>query len=100
MLYGGAYLVIAICFGIAGGLIGRTKGSSFWLWFLISGAVPIFGLLAAVFYRDEHAQERRACPGCGRLLPIHDTKCMRCGAELYYPEDPQEIVAPRRAAGG
>ena len=32
-----AYVVIAICFGLAGGIVGKIKGSSFFLWFLISG---------------------------------------------------------------
>ena len=42
-----AYIAIAVCFGIAGGIVGRIKGSSFTLWFLISAVVPIFGLMAA-----------------------------------------------------
>jgi len=96
---GGAYVFIAICFGIGGGIIGKAKGSSFWLWFLIAGAVPIFGLLAAVFYRNEDAEERRACPGCGRVVYLHDTKCMRCGAELYYPESDEEIIPPVLQSG-
>ena len=29
------YVVIAVCFGVAGGLVGKIKGSSFFLWFLI-----------------------------------------------------------------
>ena len=40
-------IVIMFFFGLAGGIVGRTKGSSFFLWFLISGAIPFFGLLAA-----------------------------------------------------
>jgi hypothetical protein len=95
VLAGGAYVIIAVAFGIGGGIIGRAKGSSFWVWFMISGVVPIFGLLAAICYRDERRQERRACPGCGRILYVHDTKCMRCGAELYFPEDPAEILPPK-----
>ena len=43
-----AYVIIALCFGMAGGIVGRVKGSSFVLWFLISFAVPVFGLLAAL----------------------------------------------------
>ena len=39
-----AYLVIALCFALAGGIVGRIKGSSFFLWFLISGLVPVIGL--------------------------------------------------------
>ncbi len=99
MLAGGAYVIIAISFGIGGGIVGKAKGSSFWLWFLISGAVPIFGMMAAVLYRNENAQERRACPGCGKVVYLHDTKCMRCGAELYYPESEDEIIPPVLSAG-
>ena len=32
------YVVIALFFGLAGGIVGRLKGSSFFLWFLICGA--------------------------------------------------------------
>lgn len=95
---GGAYVVIAVCFGIGGGIIGKSKGSSFWVWFMISGAIPIFGVLAAIFYRDERREERRACPGCGRVVYLHDTKCMRCGTELYYPQSPEEILPPELPA--
>lgn len=85
---GYAYVVIAICFGIAGGIIGRVKGSSFLLWFLISGAVPFFGLFAAIAYRSERNEPRRICPGCGRVRMAYDAVCTRCGTELEYPEEP------------
>ncbi len=90
-MQGGAYVFIALCFGLAGGIIGRLKGSSFFLWFLIAGLVPFFGLLAAVFYRNEHTVERRACPGCGKVVYIHEALCTRCGTELSYPESDEEI---------
>lgn len=80
------YVVIAVCFGIAGGIVGRLKGSSFLLWFLISGAVPIFGLLAALAYRFERDELRRKCPRCGKVVKIYDALCMRCGTELELPE--------------
>ena len=86
-----AYVIIAVCFGLAGGIVGKIKGSSFLLWFLISGAVPFFGLLAAIAYRFERDELRRACPSCGRVTKIYDTLCMRCGAELDFPERP---IAP------
>ena len=57
---GTQYVVIAICFGLAGGIVGKIKGSSFWLWFLISAAVPVLGLLAAIAYRFERDELRRA----------------------------------------
>jgi DNA-directed RNA polymerase subunit RPC12/RpoP len=80
------YVVIAIAFGIAGGIVGRVKGSSFLLWFLISGAVPIIGLMAAIAYRSERNELRRKCPRCGKIVKLYDALCMRCGAELDLPE--------------
>ena len=83
---GASYVVICIGFGLAGGLIGRMKGSSFWMWLLISALVPVFGLLAAVFYRWEDRELRRRCPECGRVVKIYDAICTRCGTELEFPE--------------
>jgi peptidoglycan/LPS O-acetylase OafA/YrhL len=81
-----AYIVIAFCFGLAGGIVGRIKGSSFALWFLISAVVPVFGLLAAIAYRFEREELRRRCPKCGRVTKIYDALCTRCGEELEFPE--------------
>jgi hypothetical protein len=81
-----AYVIIALFFGLAGGVIGRIKGSSFLLWFLISGLVPFLGLLAAIAYRFERDELRRECPGCGRVTKIYDALCTRCGTELDFPE--------------
>ena len=80
-----AYVIIAVCFGLAGGAVGRIKGSSFVLWFLISGAVPFLGLMAAIAYRFERDELRRECPNCGRVTKIYDAVCMGCGAELEFP---------------
>jgi hypothetical protein len=80
------YAVIAIGFGISGGLVGRLKGSSFLLWFLISAVVPFIGALAAIVYRSERDELRRECPGCGRVTKIYDALCTRCGTELEFPD--------------
>ncbi len=81
-----AYVIIALCFGIWGGIVGKLKGSSFFLWFLISGAIPVFGLLAAIAYRFESDELRRACPECGKVTKIYDAVCTRCGHDLEFPE--------------
>ncbi len=91
---GGGLLVIMFFFGVAGGIIGRMKGSSFALWFLISALVPFVGLLTAVCYRFENQELRRQCPACGRVVMLHDAVCVRCGAELEFPE---VAVAPEAA---
>lgn len=79
-------LVILFFFGLAGGIVGRIKGSSFFLWFLISGLIPFFGLLAAICYRFENQELRRQCPGCGKVVKLHDAICTSCGTELEFPD--------------
>ncbi|MDQ6745225.1 MAG: TFIIB-type zinc ribbon-containing protein [Actinomycetota bacterium] len=91
---GGGLLVIMFFFGLAGGIVGRMKGSSFALWFLISALVPFLGLLTAVCYRFENQELRRQCPECGRVVMLYDAVCVRCGAELEFPE---VAVAPEAA---
>jgi hypothetical protein len=81
-----AYVVIALCFGLAGGIVGKIKGSSFFLWFLISAVIPVLGLMTAIAYRFEREELRRECPRCGRVTKIYDALCTRCGAELEYPD--------------
>jgi hypothetical protein len=87
------YIVIATSFAVAGGLVGRLKGSSFWLWFLISGAIPVIGLVTALLYRYETDEPRRHCPDCGHLCMLHDAVCTRCGCELEFPDE-SEILMP------
>ncbi len=94
-----AYLIICLSFGLAGGIVGRSKGSSFVLWFLISAVVPFLGLLAAVLYRNEANEVRRQCPRCGQIVKLHDQVCMRCGMDMDFPETgivPESVTAGRR----
>ncbi len=93
-----SYLIIALFFGLAGGVVGRIKGSSFLLWFVISAAVPFIGLLAAVAYRVEADEPRRQCPGCGKVVPLYQALCTRCGTELEV-DDSVEVLPPVSAVG-
>jgi hypothetical protein len=97
---GSGLLVILFFFGLAGGIVGRIKGSSFLLWFLISGLVPFLGLLTAICYRYENEELRRQCPGCGRIVKLHDALCTSCGTELEFPAVAiaSEAATRRRAA--
>ena len=79
-------LVILFFFGVAGGVVGRIKGSSFFIWFLVSFCVPFIGLLTAVLYRPENEELRRQCPECGKVVKLHDAVCTRCGSELDFPD--------------
>jgi hypothetical protein len=92
------YLAICFFFGLAGGFVGKIKGSSFFLWFMISAILPFVGLIAAIAYRYDRDELRRQCPGCGKIVKLHDALCTRCGTELEFPEvaiAPESAVARR-----
>ena len=91
---GGALVVLAFFFGLATGIVGRIKGSSFWVWFLIGLCLPVIGLLAAIFHRFERDEPRRRCPRCGAIRPIADQVCTVCGEDMDWPE-PEEVVRPQ-----
>jgi uncharacterized paraquat-inducible protein A len=90
---GAPYVIVAICFGLATGIVGRSKGSSFFLWLVIGTVLPILGLAAAILYRSEHQEPERQCPTCGKVLKLHVQVCPRCGTDLYLPE-PSEVRQP------
>ena len=92
-----AYLVLCVSFGLAGGLVGKIKGSSFLLWFLVSAVLPVIGLVAALLYRSDRDELRRQCPTCGKVVKLHDALCTRCGTELEWTD---EVLPPESAAGG
>lgn len=98
---GGAFVAMAVSSAFAAGIIGRIKGSSFFIWFLIGLFVPVIGILAALFYRWDRDEVRRECPGCGKLVKLHDALCTRCGAELEFPDEAivPESVEKRLRAG-
>jgi ribosomal protein L32 len=80
--------------GLSAGIIGKIKGSSFFIWFLIGAALPIAGTLAALFYRWEGQELLRKCEECGNVVALSDQVCMRCGRDLDWPE---QVYAPRPA---
>ena len=91
------YLLICSVSGVWAALIARSKGSSTVLWFTIGALVPFLGVLMAVLYRREDDEIRRECPGCGKVVPLHDALCTRCGTELDFPDVAIEPVSASRA---
>ena len=78
-------LVVLFFFGLSAGVIGKIKGSSFLIWFLVGFCIPVIGTLAAILWRWEGREPRRQCPECGNVIPLYEQVCMRCGADLDYP---------------
>ena len=87
------YLVIAFFFGLATGVIGKGKGSSFFIWFLIGIVLPPLGLLAVILYRVDKDEPERQCPNCHKPLKLYVQVCPRCGTDLYLP-DPAAVRHP------
>lgn len=97
---GGGTTLIVICFflGLSAGVIGKIKGSSFFLWFLIGACTLGIGILAALLHRVERNETERRCPTCGKWVKVSDQVCMRCGEDLNWIEPRvQEPVGPSAA---
>jgi ribosomal protein S27AE len=86
---GGAYVLLIFFFGLSAGVVGKIKGSSFLIWFLIGAVLPFFGTIAALLYRFERNEPRRQCPECGNVMPLHNQVCMHCGRDLDWPDPPR-----------
>ena len=87
------YPVIAFFFGLATAIIGKGKGSSFWIWFVIGIVLPLLGLIAVILYRVEKNEPERQCPTCQKTLKLYVQVCPRCGTDLYLP-DPAAVRHP------
>ena len=87
-------VVILLFFGLSAGAIGRIKGSSFFLWFVVGFCLPGIGTVAAMLSRWERGEPKRRCENCGAVLALHDQVCGRCGEDLEFPDE--ALVAPGR----
>ncbi len=87
------YPVIAFTFGLATGIIGKAKGSSFWIWFLIGAVLLLLGLIAAILHRTEKIEPERQCPNCHYAVKLYVQVCPRCGTDLFLP-DPRAVRHP------
>lgn len=93
---GGLEIVfLALCFGVATAIIGRAKGGSAFIWFLVGTCLPGFGLIAVVLFRNEIEEPERQCPTCNNIVKLYVQVCPRCGTDLYLP-DPAETRMPPR----
>jgi hypothetical protein len=81
------YLVFFFFCGLSAGIIGRIKGSSFFIWFLVGFCLPLMGTILALLWRWEKDEPMRRCDECGAIVPVHDQVCMSCGRDLDYPEE-------------
>ncbi len=86
------YLIFFSFCGLSAGTIGKIKGSSFFIWFLIGACTLGLGIIAALLHRVERNEPERRCPTCGKWVRVSDQVCMRCGRDLEFPS---EVLAPR-----
>ena len=81
------YAVFFFFCGLSAGAIGRIKGSSFFIWFLVGFCLPLIGTILALLWRWEKDEPMRRCDECGAIVHLHDQVCMSCGRDLDYPEE-------------
>src|SRR3954454_23380631 len=81
-----AWLVLMFFCGLSAGGIGKLKGSSFFIWFLVGAALPVLGTIAGVLYRNEGDERRRECDEADLVMPIMSQVCRRCGADQSLPD--------------
>ena len=91
---GGTFIPVVVSSGLAAAVIGKIKGSSFFLWFLVGMVLPFIGIIAALLFRWDRYEPKRRCEECGKVVALHDQVCNRCGRDLEWPE---ETLIPRRA---
>lgn len=77
----GLLAILFFC-ALAAAVVGKIKGSSFLLWFLIGFCLPVVGVIAALLYRWERDEPTRPCQRCGRRVKLYDQVCMTCGEDL------------------
>ena len=85
------FIVLAFFCGLSAAVIGKLKGSSFWIWFLVGAVLPLLGTIVAIFYRSEHASRGAPAPSAGR--------CAAPRAGLHplraRPDWPDEVIPAR-----
>jgi hypothetical protein len=81
------WLVLMFFCGLSAAVIGKIKGSSFLVWFVVGAGLPLLGTVAAILYRFERDEPRRRCDECGFMMPVTSQVCRRCGADQEYPEE-------------
>lgn len=79
-------IIVFIAAGLATAIVGRMKGSSFLLWFLIGTFVPFLGFIAACLQRNEAEEPERRCPRCGATHKLYVQVCTACGEDMYLPD--------------
>lgn len=88
------YVLIALSFGLATAIIGKGKGSSFWIWLAVGTVLPMLGLVAVILFRSEKAEPERRCPACNNIVKLYVQVCPRCGTDLYLPGPDEPVRYP------
>jgi hypothetical protein len=78
------FIVILLFFAVVTAIIGKAKGGSLFVWFLVGFCLPMIGVIAALLHRWERDEPRMRCPRCGAVLPITDQVCTRCGEDIAW----------------
>ena len=98
-----AVLILAAVLGLIPGAIARSKGRSFFLWWLFGAALWIAAMPCVILAsKDQAALDRRAldaggsrrCPSCAEVVRRQARVCRFCGRDIPY--EPEAISSQSR----
>jgi hypothetical protein len=78
----GIILFFAMLLGLLPAMIAKTKGRSFFLWWLYGGAVFIVALIHSLIMKNQNDTRAKYCPNCAEKHTIKEDVCSNCGENL------------------
>lgn len=85
------FFIILLCIAVIPAAIAKSKGRSFFLWYLYGVALWIVAMIHSVVLKEDTAQETREsitgktekrCPYCSEFVNINAIVCKHCGRDL------------------